>query len=114
MSIEARIDGADTLARTMRAAADDIDDLTTAHRAIGGQVVDVARGLAPVRTGRLRSSITADPGPAGVTITAGAPYAPYVHARNPFLADALDRKTAAAVDTITSAVEDALDTIQGA
>jgi len=114
VSIEAHVTGADRLARTMRAAGDDLHDLTDAHRAVGAEVVQVGRGLAPVRTGRLRSSITADAGPAGVTITAGAPYAAYVHARNPFLDDALARREAAAVATITEDVEDVLDTIQGA
>lgn len=114
MSITASVDGAAQLARTMRAAGDAIDDLSAPNRDIGAQIVNVARGLAPVRTGRLRASLAATAGPSGVTITAGAPYAPYVHADNPFLSDALTRQTDAVVATINTAVEAALDTIQGA
>lgn len=106
---EASIDGADTLARSLRNAADDLGDLTAPLRDIGGQVARTARAAAPVRTGYLRSTITAQAGPTGVTITAGAPYAAYVHARNPFLADALDRESGDAVDTLTNAVEGILD-----
>ncbi len=113
MSITARVDGADELAQSTRAAARALDDLDGPLDVVGDQIADTARGLAPVRTGRLRRSITVTPGNNAVTVTAGAPYASFVEARNPFLSDALERRSDDAVNTITNAVEDILDTIEG-
>lgn len=67
----ARVRGADRVARTLHAAADDLRTMSDAAREYGDLVAATGRGFAPVRTGRLRASITAR----AAAVTAAAPYA---------------------------------------
>jgi len=91
--------GAKELRKTLKAAGDDLGDLKAAHQAVGNMVVNVARGLAPVRSGALAGSIRATRLAGGVSIKAGSGsirYAGPIHwgwparniAANPFLSTA--------------------------
>jgi HK97 gp10 family phage protein len=66
------VHGADNVARTMRALADDVADLPAAVGPDAGSViVRAAQGYAPRRTGLLRSSIQSVTSATGTVVTAG-------------------------------------------
>lgn len=110
--VEVRAEGGDQLAASLARAADAAADLTETNRAAGALVVLGAE--VPRVTGYLESTITVTADGAGVTVTAGAPYAGYVHARNPFLTDARTEAEAAVIDLYTDRAAGVVDLIQGA
>jgi HK97 gp10 family phage protein len=69
--------GADTLARTLKAAAADLQDMRGANVDAGRVLAASAQARAPRRTGRLAGSVRSSATPTGVEVTAGAPYAGY-------------------------------------
>jgi phage gpG-like protein len=69
------VDGADTLARTCRAAADDLDDMAAAHAEAGRLVQQRARGYAPKVSGTLATSITVDAGGSEAVVASPLVYA---------------------------------------
>ena len=85
MAEVAKVRGADRVGRTMHAAAAELERMADATAEYGKVLAGAAQGFAPVRTGRLRASIHADPprfvSPMLVSapVTASAPYARYVH-----------------------------------
>lgn len=87
------ITGLDSLVDGLGAAAHELADLPDAHREAGQLLTARAQTAAPRRTGVLAAShgptVTADQ----VTVTAAAPYAAYVHARNPWLTETLNATT---------------------
>jgi HK97 gp10 family phage protein len=91
--------GAKELRKTMKKAGEDLADLKAVHAKVGELVADVARQLAPKRSGQLAGTIRAAKLAGGVSVkvgTAGTPYANPIHwgwpKRNieaqPFLSDA--------------------------
>jgi len=58
MAVQAgiRVEGAAQLRRTLKAAGDDLSDLSAAHRKVGTFVTTAATPRAPRRSGRLASS----------------------------------------------------------
>jgi len=68
---EIRVRGADEVARTLSAFADDIEDLADTGAEAAGLVQRAAQGFAPRRTGALRASITVARAEHGATVTAG-------------------------------------------
>lgn len=104
--------GAERLSGSLGAAGDRLTDLTQVNRAAGQEVLDTAE--IPKDTGYLASTANVVATIEGFTLTASAPYAAKVHARNPFFTDALDAKQAAVVDRVTDHAESVLATIQGA
>lgn len=118
--------GADTVERTMRDAADQLEDLDAPGRAAGGLIVKSAQGYARRRTGAMRSSIVATVSTAGVQVTAGegisSPY-PAVQERgsqrhgitpNRYMAQAADSQERAVVAEYESAADKAANTVRGA
>lgn len=110
MSLEA--DGVDRFAATVKSAGDQVADLAGLHTQLGADTLRAAE--IPVRTGELLRSSYVDADAAGFALSAAAPYAGIVHARNPFftramqaradtIADAVEAHTATAVGTITGA-----------
>lgn len=75
------------LGRDVAAAGRDLDDLSKPRRESGELIADAMRDEAPVLTGYLRSSIGADDQGA----YAGASYAGFAAARNPYDERAIDR-----------------------
>lgn len=71
-----KVEGADTLARTLRDVGADLADL--APRAAGDVVLTAARGRAPRVSGRLRSSLTVDTSPGVVSVSSELIYAPII------------------------------------
>ena len=112
-AVTVKVHGADTLARTARAAGDKLADLERAHDAAASAVVQAAQGLTPVRTGTLRASIWAATSTDRATVTANAPYAAYVHARTPFLTAALEQTQGAVLDQYSDRVAGVVDTVKG-
>ena len=113
--------GADRLARTLRAAGDDLGKLTAANAAAGRVMAGGAKAAAPKRSGRLAGSITAKPEPAGVTVTAGVVYAGVIHfgwARRgitgrPYLKDGIDRTQPAWLPLYAREIRKTLDQVKG-
>jgi len=109
-----QVKGADQLAATLHAAGADLATLEATHRRAGETILDAARPRTPVRTGRLVSSLFATVDAAGVTVSAGAPYAAAVHAADPFLSDALKTTQTVVVGLYETAVTAAVDSVHGA
>jgi hypothetical protein len=114
------VEGADTLARTLKAFESSLDDLSDANRRAGEAVGSAAVSRAPRRTGRLAGSVRVDVAPNDVSVSFGATHAAPIHwgvgprvgLRGPhniapslFLSDAL----AAQEDAIGGIYEDVLD-----
>lgn len=99
------IDGLREVLRDIRRLGDDArDDMKDTHRKAGEIVATVARGIAPVRTGRLASTIISAPTQRQGRVRVGRgqsiPYAGPIHfgwparriAPQPFIYDALDQR----------------------
>lgn len=88
---DVRLTGAAELAQRLQQVADSITDWTPANRQAVEAIVDRARQLAPVRTGRLRSSIRATAlTDDHATITVTAPYGVFANAQSRFWTTAID------------------------
>lgn len=107
--------GLSRLAATLGDAAAAVADVSEVGHDAGAVVLGAA--TIPRRTGALDASAHVEVDTVGAAVIAGgpsAPYAPAVHARNPFLANALDASTDAVVDLYLDHVTDAVDLITGA
>jgi hypothetical protein len=124
MADQIRVEGAAELDASARAASADLADMSRAHGQAGAYVVQVARGMAPVRSGALANSIRAERSTTEVSITAGGfgvPYAGPIHwgwaARNisaqPFLVNALEQAETSVVGIYADDVERTVATIHG-
>lgn len=110
----AEVDGLQRLAQTLGDAADALDDPQVNADAAGQVLVAVDP---PYLIGRLASTVRADHDGDGFTLRAGGPEAPYgaiVHARDPFLTDALAAREQAVIDTYLDHLDHVVDQIQGA
>lgn len=119
MSLDLTADGLARFAQTTGEAADQLADLAQLNQEVGDLVI--AGATVPRVSGRLARTVRAVPdgpgGAGGFRLVAGGPEAPYaaiVHARNPFLARALDQREQAAIDRYIDHAERAVTTIQGA
>lgn len=114
MGVELSAPGAPRLAASLGDAANQVAELDATNAAAADEVLGHVRP--PIRTGALARSVHAEPDPLGFTIAAGgpqAPYAPIVHARNPFISRAMREGAAAVREEYAAALADALDHIQG-
>jgi hypothetical protein len=106
------VDGADTLARTCRAAADDLEDMAAAHAAAGRLVQQRARGYAPKASGALAQSIVADASGTEVAVSSPLIYAgvqEYGWAAHNISAQPFLQPAMADVDTVLKPYEAAVD-----
>lgn len=118
-------DPAADLARDLDHVADELADLSDAHRA-AGQLIErnveprVPRGA----TRRLVGSVASEVGEQGVSVTAGGPGVEYVWpihqgvpgrgiTAHPFLTDALTATEPDVVDLYLDRVDDAIATLKG-
>ena len=76
-SVRVEVTGARELARTLKRAGVNVNDMKDANQRTGEIVVRAAGGVVPRRTGRLASSIRPSRMQAGVTIRAGGASLPY-------------------------------------
>lgn len=114
MTFEASADGADRLASSMSDAAAALLDLDSVNEQAADDVLGYVNP--PVRTGALASTVREEADALGFTLTAGgpkAPYAPAVHARNPFLTRATDDAKAAVTERYVDHVTDVVHHIKG-
>lgn len=113
MSGEVRADtrGAQQLAATLDRAARDLDDLVTTNQRAGDLVLGAA--VIPRDIGQLQKSAAVLGDAHGFELVAAAPYAGYVHARQPFFTDALERTADRVVDQYLGHVDDVLATVKG-
>ena len=70
-----RANGADRLAATLRAAGEQLTDLTAANLEAAQLVADRARPGMPRRTGRMVSSVRASATPTEAVVSVSVPYA---------------------------------------
>lgn len=106
MSATIRVDGLDELVRGLKRFSPELAaELKSANRSIAESVVPVAKGKAPVRSGRLAASVRAGATAKTGVVRAGSARVPYVGvihfgspkrgiAPRPFLYDALDDRRA--------------------
>lgn len=106
----AKVRGADRLARTMHAAADDLETMDRGLEAYGRVLARAAQDRAPVRTGRLRDSIALR----GRAVSATVRYAAAQEARRHYMARAVTATAADADQVFTRAAADITDKIKGA
>jgi len=105
---------ADRLAHHARQAAAEVVDLYDVNVDAAADVLGFVDP--PIRTGRLASTVEAVPEAMGFVLRAGgpdAPYAPAVHARDPFLREALNDRQQAVVDHYIDHAERVADTLKG-
>lgn len=112
MSLTASLEGAGQLGDTLHAAAEQLGSLTEVNRAEGGAALHAAR--IPRESGYLESTASVTATDDGFSLTAGAPYAGVVHAREPFFLRALEDRRDAIVHAHAEHVADALATVRGA
>ena len=93
-------------ADAMHQAAAELDDLTRVNQHAADLVLGDAR--IPRDTGYLEAHTTALGTADGFALVSTAPYAGYVHARNPFLTDPLNRDLDAVLDLYGDEVEEIL------
>lgn len=108
------IKGADSLRRTLAEAAEELRHLDPSP---AGQLVAArVEAAAPRRTGRLAASTSWVAAGTGFAIEAGgrsAPYAGYVHARNPYIARTFAASLDDVADLYLEAAQGSLDRIRG-
>ena len=114
MSVHVEVDGADQLARTLAAVADQLGDLSDLHHTLGDIIVAAAGPLTPVRTGALLAATTAIAGPTETTIINAQDYAAAVHARRPFLESAATGTEAQQLAAANAYLQGLLNTVKGA
>jgi hypothetical protein len=119
------VDGLKTLKRTMKAAGIELADLKAAHNEVAQLVVRAGQPVAPRRTGALAASVRGS-GQAGAAVVragrAAVPYANPIHwgwprrgiAANPFLWDAMQGSRDQWTSTYLAALEDIIESIEGA
>ena len=106
------VDGADTLARTLRAAGRRLEDLTSTNSQVAAGIAAAARP--PIRTGRLAASITPSATATTAAVDVSVRYAGFVEARTGFLAAAVATREAASLDLYAQAADAALADVRGA
>ena len=120
-----RVEGLDTLVRTLKKAGADIDDMKDASKKAGDTVTSAAVARAPRRTGRLAGSVRPSRLAKGVRVSVGratVPYAGAIHwgwpARNitaqPFLTDAAKATEPTWVAQYLVDIQKIIDGVKGA
>lgn len=120
-----QVKGARELARSLRRAGVQVQDLKAANERVGLIVVTRAKALAPSVSGAMAGSIRASRKQAGVSVRAGGgtvPYAAVIQwgwaARNItpayYLTNGLAQSQQAALDAYYAEVDKLLDSIEGA
>jgi hypothetical protein len=116
------ITGADTVASTMRKAARDVGDLTSAHRAAAGIFTAVARADAPRLTGALAAATRPEGTKDGAGVSNPLPYFGPIHygwgkhniAAQPFVDDAVDATQSQWIPVYERAIQAACNEVRGA
>lgn len=114
MTFAASAPGAGRLAASISDAAAALLDLGPANEDAAVTVLGYVRP--PVLTGALAATVREESDALGFTLTAGgpgAPHAPYAHARDPFLTEALDDQQQAVANTYIDHAREAVDLIKG-
>lgn len=116
-----QVEGMNTLRRTLRRAAADLDDLTDAHTRAATITARAASSLAPRRTGALASSLRPSGAATEARVVSSLRYATPVHAgvpsRNiparPFLTTAAADTQSRWLTVYEAALEQAIQKVRG-
>jgi hypothetical protein len=120
-----RVEGLNTLVRTMRKAGADLGDLKDANARAAAIVVSAAAGMAPRRSGKLAGSIRGSRAGNRARVLAGRASVPYAapiawgwparHIKpQPFLSDAARATESVWLPQYLADVQSALDGVKGA
>ena len=112
MGAAVTIEGADTFARTLAAAAAQLEDLTATNGRIAAGIVTAANP--PRLTGAMAASIRPSATASEAVVDVSVRYAGFVEARTGFLAAAVATREAASLDLYLEAVDAALANVRGA
>ncbi len=99
---------AEQVADSIEAVGDLLDDLTPAAKAAADEVLPVVVAQAPRLTGRLAASLRSVAVARGFSIESEERYAPIVHARRPWIADAIAAREQQITDTLGQYVDTVL------
>lgn len=122
---EVRVEGLNTLVRTLNRAGEDVSELKDAHQRVAQIVADAASSRAPRRTGALSSSVRGARQVRRARVSVGGarvPYAAPIHwgwpargiAANPFVSEAAQDTEARWTAQYREDVQNALDKVKGA
>ena len=118
--LQIKVEGADTLSRTLGAAARDLQTMTAANRQAGEVLARAVQGRAPRRTGRLAAGTTVRADNAGVEVGTSVPYGRFQDLGTRFvrptyyLSGALGQAEGTVTDVYDKAVDDAVGKVRGA
>ena len=112
MAAAIRLEGADTLARTLAAAARQLEDLTATNQQVAAGIAAAANP--PRLTGALAASIRPSATATTAAVDVSVRYAGFVEARTGFLAAAVATREAASLDLYAQAADAALANVRGA
>lgn len=111
MEIKIDVQGIEAVVGALNTADGKIKQGAAAGIAEGGKIVEAAaKGMAPVRTGELRGSITSSASGLTAIVSAGMHYAPYVEfgtykmAAQPYMAPALASSAGAVITAIAAKI----------
>jgi hypothetical protein len=121
MTDAVRVEGAATLAVTLRLAGTRLEDATAPSRDVAAFIGTRGRSSAPVRSGRLSASVRYAGADDGAEVTSGLPYsnrthwgyARYRQAAQPFIAEQVWNNEPRIVGTYENWVEDVLHVVKG-
>jgi hypothetical protein len=111
MAAGVTVEGAAQLARTLAAAARDLEDLTTTNQRIAAGIAAAANP--PRLTGALAASIRPSATATAAVVDVSVRYAGFVEARTGFLAAAVATREAASLDLYREAADAALANVRG-
>lgn len=100
------------LAATLQAAGAALGDLVGTHQAAADVVLAKAVPATPRRTGRLAATVRSDVVTTGYQITADTRYAAAVHARRPWIAQAIAATEADQIAVYATHVQNVVATIE--
>jgi len=115
MDVATELIGVTRIADSLGDAGPALADLRDVNADAGALVLDAA--VIPRLSGALASTAHVEASAFGASVVAGgpvAPYAPTVHARTPFLTDALTARVDAITDRYLDHAERVVETIRGA
>jgi HK97 gp10 family phage protein len=111
MEITIDVEGVEAVVGALNLADGKIKEGAAAGVAEGGKIVEAAaKGMAPVRTGALRGSISSSAAGLTAIVFAGVHYAPYVEfgtykmAAQPYMAPALSSSASAVISAIAAKI----------
>lgn len=113
MTDAAQLQGGDQLVASLAAAGAQLLELTDAAEHAGQLLARDGSAAAPVLTGATQNAHSYQVVGSTVSVIVATAYAPYAHARDPWLAATLEADQTALIDLYLTGVQNALDNVKG-